>query len=144
MLLLGSVNMANWWLQNLSIADTWHQQSRVYIHHWSLQRYYLQIDPLVYFVHTHCPLVVMMMINSHAQAWLTQITDTSLLGLVLSYTIHTKGCGHPSKLVDLAISATPVADRCIKSSTQPCNLCSQTLAVEWPSWRAVTFNVALS
>ena len=30
-------------------------------------------------------------------------------------------CGH-FKLVDSAISATPVADRCIKLSTQPCNL----------------------
>ena len=34
--------------------------------------------------------------------------------------------------MDLAISATPIADRCIKSSTQPCNLHRQTLAVEWP------------
>ena len=47
------------------------------------------------------------------------------------YTIFTKVCGHPFKLVDLAISATPVADRCIKSSTQQCNLHRQTLAVEW-------------
>ena len=34
--------------------------------------------------------------------------------------------------VDLAISATDVADRCIKLSTQPCNLHRQTLAVEGP------------
>ena len=47
-----------------------------------------------------------------------------------------KVCGHPFKLVDLAISATPIADRCIKSSTQPCNLHRQTLAVELPYWRA--------
>uniref|UniRef100_A0A8K9UZQ9 SRCR domain-containing protein n=1 Tax=Oncorhynchus mykiss TaxID=8022 RepID=A0A8K9UZQ9_ONCMY len=33
-------------------------------------------------------------------------------------------------LVGLAISATPVADRCIKSSTQPCNLHTQTSAVK--------------
>lgn len=46
------------------------------------------------------------------------------------YTIYTQVCGHPFKLVDLAISATPVAYRCIKSSTQPCN--RQTLEVEWP------------
>uniref|UniRef100_A0A674F6Y3 MAX dimerization protein MGA a n=1 Tax=Salmo trutta TaxID=8032 RepID=A0A674F6Y3_SALTR len=36
------------------------------------------------------------------------------------------------KLVDSAISATPVGDKCIKSSTRPCNLHRQTLAVEWP------------
>ena len=29
------------------------------------------------------------------------------------YTIYTKVCGHPFKLGDSAISATPVADRCI-------------------------------
>uniref|UniRef100_A0A4W5KT87 Uncharacterized protein n=1 Tax=Hucho hucho TaxID=62062 RepID=A0A4W5KT87_9TELE len=33
------------------------------------------------------------------------------------HTIYTKVCGHPFKLVDSAFSATPVADRCIKSST---------------------------
>ena len=39
------------------------------------------------------------------------------------YTTYTqKVCGHPFKLVDLAISAKPVADRCVTSSTQPCNL----------------------
>ena len=32
------------------------------------------------------------------------------------YTIYTKVCGHPFKLVDSAISATTVADKCIKSS----------------------------
>ena len=51
------------------------------------------------------------------------------------YTIYTKVCGHPFKLVDLAISRTPVAGRSMKSSTQPCNLHSQTLSVEWPLWR---------
>ena len=35
------------------------------------------------------------------------------------YTIYAKVCGHPFKFVDSAISAIPVADRCIKSSTQP-------------------------
>jgi hypothetical protein len=34
------------------------------------------------------------------------------------------------------MSAIPVADRCIKSSKQPCNLHRQTLAVEWHYWRA--------
>jgi hypothetical protein len=43
---------------------------------------------------------------------------------------HTNVCGHPFKWVDSAISATPVANRCIKSSTQPCNLHRQTVAVE--------------
>ena len=43
---------------------------------------------------------------------------------------------HPFNLVDLAISATPVADRCIKLSTQPCYLHRQRLAVQWPYWRA--------
>ena len=52
------------------------------------------------------------------------------------HTIYTKVCGHPFKLVDSASSPTPVADRCIKSSTPPCNLHRQTLAVEWPYWRA--------
>ena len=28
-------------------------------------------------------------------------------------------CGHTFKLVGLDVSATPVSDRCIKSSTQP-------------------------
>ena len=37
--------------------------------------------------------------------------------------------------MDLAISATPIADRCITPSTQPCNLHRQRLAVEWPYWR---------
>ena len=59
------------------------------------------------------------------------------------YTIYTKVCGHPFKLVDLAISAIPVADRCIKSRPQLCNLHRQTLAVEWPVLKSsVTFNVA--
>jgi hypothetical protein len=48
-------------------------------------------------------------------------------------------CGHPFKLVDSAISATPIADRCMKLSTQPCDLHRQTLAVEWPYWRARDF-----
>ena len=57
------------------------------------------------------------------------------------YTIYTKVCGHPFKLVDSAISATSVADRCIKSSTQPWNLHRQTLAVQWPYWRAQWLSV---
>jgi transposase len=48
-------------------------------------------------------------------------------------------CRHPFKLVDSAISATPVADRCVKSSTQPCNLHRQTLAVEWPVLKSCDF-----
>jgi hypothetical protein len=48
------------------------------------------------------------------------------------YTIYTKVCGHLMKLVDWAISATSIADRCIKSSTPPCDLHRQTLVVEWP------------
>ena len=47
-----------------------------------------------------------------------------------TYTIYTKVCGYPFKLVDSAILAAHVADRCIESSTQPCNLHRQTLAVE--------------
>jgi hypothetical protein len=54
----------------------------------------------------------------------------------LALKIHTlyiyKSMWTPFKLVDSAISATPVADRCIKLSTQPCNLHKQTLAGEWP------------
>ena len=46
------------------------------------------------------------------------------------YTIYTKVCGHPFKLVELAISATTVSDGGMKSSTQPCSLHRQTLAVE--------------
>jgi hypothetical protein len=52
------------------------------------------------------------------------------------YTINTKACGHPFNLVDSAISTTPVSDRCIKSSTQLCNLNRQRLTVEWPYWKA--------
>jgi hypothetical protein len=48
------------------------------------------------------------------------------------YTVYTKVYGHPFKWVDSAMSATLVADWCIKSSTQPCHLHGQTLAVEWP------------
>jgi hypothetical protein len=44
---------------------------------------------------------------------------------------------HPFKLVASAISATPVADRCIEWGTWPWNLQRQTLAVEWPYWRAL-------
>ena len=55
---------------------------------------------------------------------------------VYIHDIYTKVCGHLFKWVDSAISATPIADRCIKSSTQPCNLHRQTLSVEWPYWRA--------
>ena len=43
---------------------------------------------------------------------------------------------HTFKWVESAISATPVADRCIKLSTHPCNLHRQKLAVEWPYCRA--------
>jgi hypothetical protein len=52
------------------------------------------------------------------------------------YTMYKEVCGQPFKWVDLAISAIPVADRCIKSNTQPCNLHRQTLAEELPYWRA--------
>ena len=51
----------------------------------------------------------------------------------LIYTVYTKVCRHPFKWVNSAISAIPV-ERCMKSSTQPCNLHRQTLAVEWPYW----------
>uniref|UniRef100_A0A4W5KFU2 Zgc:86896 n=1 Tax=Hucho hucho TaxID=62062 RepID=A0A4W5KFU2_9TELE len=49
-----------------------------------------------------------------------------------TYTTYTKVYGHPVKLVDLAISAIPIADRCIQFSRKPCNLHTQTLSVEWP------------
>ena len=52
----------------------------------------------------------------------------------IHYTVYTEVCGHSFKLVDSAISATPAVDRCIKSSTPPCNLHRQTLSVEWPYW----------
>ena len=49
----------------------------------------------------------------------------------------------PLTLVDLAISATPVADWYIKSITQPFNLHRQALAVEWPILKSSgTSNVA--
>jgi hypothetical protein len=52
-----------------------------------------------------------------------------------------KSMWNPFKWTDSAISATPAADRCIKSSTQSCNLHRQILSVEWSYWRAqfVTF-----
>ena len=60
----------------------------------------------------------------------TFLSDLQLLKWCIYSGVYTKVCGHPFKLVDLAISATPAADRCIKWSTQPCNL--HRLAVEWP------------
>ena len=45
--------------------------------------------------------------------------------------MYTKVCGHYFIFVDLAISATPIADRCIKSSIYPYNFHRQTLA-EYP------------
>ena len=72
-------------------------------------------------------------------------TKSRILYQNYTYTIYTKVCGHPFKLVDSAISVTPVADRCIKSSTPPCNLHRHTLAVEWPALKSsMIFNVALS
>ena len=53
-----------------------------------------------------------------------------------AYTMYTKVCEHPFKWLDLPISATSVADGCIRSSIQPCNLHRQTWAVLWPYWRA--------
>ena len=47
--------------------------------------------------------------------------------------------GHPFQLEDSAISATPVAGRCIKSSTHSCNIHRQTLAVEWSYWELRDF-----
>ena len=62
---------------------------------------------------------------------------------ILIYTTLPKVCGHA--LVDYAISATPVADRCVRSSTQPCNFHRQTFAVEWSVLKSsVTFNMAQS
>ena len=61
-----------------------------------------------------------------------------------TYTIYTKVCGHPFKLVDLAISATPVAERCVKSSTQPCNLHRQIGSRMALLKSTVTFKVAPS
>ena len=58
--------------------------------------------------------------------------------MTLADTVYTTVCGHPLKLVDSAISATPVADRCITLSTQPCKLQRQELSdiqrgtvIEW-------------
>jgi hypothetical protein len=62
----------------------------------------------------------------------------------LLYTTSSKVCGHPFKFVDWAISATSIADRCIKSSTGPCNLHRQTLVVEWPYWRALWLSMSHS
>ena len=63
-----------------------------------------------------------------------------LSALTLRYTTWPKVCGQPFKCVDLAVSATPIAYRCIKLSTPPCNLHRQTLAVEWPILKsAMTF-----
>ena len=38
LLLLGSANMADRWLQSLSMTNTYHQQSRANIYHW-IERY---------------------------------------------------------------------------------------------------------
>jgi hypothetical protein len=53
-----------------------------------------------------------------------------------TYTIYTKVCGHSFKWVVSAISSTPISDRCIKLSTQPCNIHRQTMETECPYWRA--------
>uniref|UniRef100_A0A8C8JK10 Nucleolar protein 10-like second domain-containing protein n=1 Tax=Oncorhynchus tshawytscha TaxID=74940 RepID=A0A8C8JK10_ONCTS len=55
----------------------------------------------------------------------------------LKYMTSPKVYGHP---LDLSISTTPVADSCVKLSTQQCNLHRQTLAIEWPVLKSsVTF-----
>jgi hypothetical protein len=69
--------------------------------------------------------------NGHTRYWLVFWSKPLLL-----YTIYTQVCGHAFKWVDSAISATPIADRLIKSSTQSCNLHKQTLTAEWPYRRA--------
>ena len=49
------------------------------------------------------------------------------------YTIYTKVCGHPFKLVDSGYFSHTRCRRAI-SSTQPCNLHRLTLALEWLYW----------
>jgi hypothetical protein len=73
---------------------------------------------------TSCWLEYPLKPQHHMAAWLWDL---------LIHTIY-KSMWTPFKLVDLDISATPLTD--IKLSTQPCNLHSQTLSVEWPYWRA--------
>ena len=47
--------------------------------------------------------------------WLQKLPEASFTTeSVWLYTINTEVYGHPFKLVDSAILATPVADRCIK------------------------------
>ena len=70
------------------------------------------------------------------QLVLVLLIKDPILSLHLPLHRYTTVCGHSFKLVDLAISATPAADRCIKLSTPPCNLHRQTLEVEWLYWRA--------
>ena len=59
-----------------------------------------------------CSLSIIILVSSMVLIIVKNLTN---------YTIYAKICGHPFKWVDLAISATPIADRCITSSTQPCN-----------------------
>ena len=58
---------------------------------------------------------------------------------------YTKVCGHPVKLVDLAISGTLIADRCIKiehtAMQSPLTNIGSRMALQKSS---VTFNVASS
>jgi hypothetical protein len=56
------------------------------------------------------------------------------------YTIYTKVCGHTFKIVDLAISATPVTDRYInRAHIQAISIGNSRITL---LKRSVTFNVA--
>jgi hypothetical protein len=99
----------------------------------------LSVGNLAWELLTHCigkRRYAMMPVWTSICLFLTLLFTTHTQPAISTYTIYTKVCGHNFQLVDLAISATPVADRCIKSSTPPCNLHRQTLALEWPYWRA--------
>jgi hypothetical protein len=74
----------------------------------------------------------MYLIQTDNIKWKNATYIFSIMVLITSkYTIYRKVCGYPFKWVDLFISATPVADRCIKLSTHPCNLHRQNTIVKW-------------
>ena len=54
-----------------------------------------------------------------------QLSESQSIYSQKIYSLYTKVCGHRFKLEDSAISAIPIADRCMKSSTLPCYLHTQ-------------------
>ena len=76
-------------------------------------------------------------------SWLLYAASLARRAWEESIYIHTRHCqmyaDTPSKSWIRLFQPPPVAERCIKSSTQPCNLQRQTLAVEWATLKSSDF-----